>query len=286
MLKPGGGSNRRRSDRISVSLPIHIRGADANNKRVNEPSRTVEVGRTGTKFSLKAALKPNQKITIGNIRRETEANFRVVGKVSGPESKLVYWGAECLDSSANFWGISFPPPEEGDEAAGRILLECGTCTTQELSYLSDLETEVFSLTTRVVRECKPCAVWTEWFKPKPGTEAGTPGTGADAAESGKAGEAASPTSKPKANRASRRLSLKMSACILTREGKEEVVKTINISKGGLAVQSRTEYPKDAMLKVAFPYHAGGGNIFVLSRVVRVSPGEEKGTFMVGIQYMR
>ena len=78
----------------------------------------------------------------------------------------------------------------------------------------------------------------------------------------------------------------MSACILTREGKEEVVKTINISKGGLAVQSRTEYPKDAMLKVAFPYHAGGGNIFVLSRVVRVSPGEGKGTFMVGIQYMR
>ncbi len=286
MPKPGGGSNRRRSDRISVSLPIQVRGADPKEKQLNEPSKTVEVGRTGTKFPLKAALRPNQKIKIGNIRRNTEANFRVVGKVSGPESDLNYWGAECLDSSPNFWGINFPPPEEGDEAAGRILLECGTCTAQELSYLSDLETEVFSLTTRVVRECKPCAVWTEWFKPKPGTEAGTPVTGADAADSGKAGEAASPTAEPKSSRASRRLSLKMSACILTREGEEEVVKTINISKGGLAVLSRAEYPKDTMLKVAFPYNEGGGNIFILSRVVRVSPGEGKGTFMIGIQYMR
>lgn len=284
MPKLGGGSNRRRSDRISVSLPIQVRGADPKDKQVNEPSKTVEVGRTGTKFSLKAELRPNQKIKIGNIRRSTEANFRVVGKVSGPDSKLIYWGAECLDSSANFWGITFPPPEEGDEAAGRILLECGSCKAQELSYLSDLETEVFSLTTRVVRECKPCVDWTEWFKPE--TEAGAPATGAGAAGSGKAEGAASPTSKPKSNRASRRLSLKMSACILTREGGEEVVKTINISKGGLAILSRVEYPKDAMLKVAFPYNEGGGNIFILSQVVRVSPGEKKGTFIIGIQYLR
>ena len=107
MPKPGGGSNRRRSDRISVSLPIHIRGADANNKRVNGPSKTVEVGRTGTKFSLKAALKPNQKITIGNIRRETEANFRVVGKVSGPESELVYWGGGVPGLISEFLGDQF-----------------------------------------------------------------------------------------------------------------------------------------------------------------------------------
>ena len=175
MRNPPGGSNRRRSDRISVSFPIQVRGVDPKDKQLNEPFKTVEVGRTGTKFPLKTNLRPNQRIKIGNIRRSTEANFRVVGKVSGPEPNLNYWGAECLDSPANFWGINFPPPEEGDEAAGRILLACGNCKAQELSYLSDLETEVFSLTDRVVRECKPCALWTEWFKPKPGTEAETAG---------------------------------------------------------------------------------------------------------------
>lgn len=80
-------------------------------------------------------------------------------------------------------------------------------------------------------------------------------------------------------------SLQMAACFQTREGQEEIVKTVNISKGGLAVLSRTEYPKDCLLKVAFPYNLGGGNIFILSQVVRDSPGKDKGTFMIGIQYI-
>ena len=202
MRNPAGGSNRRRSDRISLSLPVQVRGVGPKDKQLNDPSKTVEVGRTGTKFPLKTDLRPNQRIKIENIRRGTEANFRVVGKGSGPEPKLNYWGAECLDPPTNFWGINFPPPEEGKEAAGRVLLACGTCKAQELSYLSDLETEVFSLTDRVVRECNPCAVWTEWFKPKPGTEAKTPAT---AAGSEAAGAAASSPAKAKSNRASRRL---------------------------------------------------------------------------------
>ena len=260
MRNPAGGSNRRRSDRISVSLPIQVRGVDPKDKQLNESSKTVEIGRAGTKFSLKTKLRPDQRIKIGNIRRSTEANFRVVGKVLGPEADLNYWGAECLDSPANFWGINFPPPEEGNEAAGRVLLACGTCKAQELGYLSDLETEVFSLTDRVVRECKPCALWTEWFKPKPGTEAKTPATAADS-EAEAAGAAASSPAKAKQSRANRRLSLQMAACFQTREGQEEIVKTVNISKGGLAVLSRTEYPKDCLLKVAFPYNLGGGAIY-------------------------
>ena len=245
-------------------------------RQLNEPSKTVEIGRTGTKFPLTTDLRPNQKIKIANIRRSTEADFRVVGKVSGPDSELNYWGAECLDIPANFWGISFPPREEGDEAAGRVLLACGTCKAQELSYLSDLETEVFSLTARVVRECKPCGVWTEWFKPEQEKKGKRrPGAAAD-----------SSPAKPKQNRANRRLSLKMPACLQTREGEEEIVKTVNISKGGLAVLSRTEHPKDSLLKVSFPYNVGGGNIFILSRVVRILPGEDEGTFMLGIQYLR
>ena len=53
MRNPAGGSNRRRSDRISLSLPVQVRGVGPKDKQLNEPSKTVEVGRTGTKFPLK-----------------------------------------------------------------------------------------------------------------------------------------------------------------------------------------------------------------------------------------
>ena len=56
--------------------------------------------------------------------------------------------------------------------------------------------------------------------------------------------------------------------------------------GGLAVLSKKNYPKDALLKVASPYHQGGGNIFVLARVVRVAPTEEPETFLYGLEYLR
>ena len=54
----------------------------------------------------------------------------------------------------------------------------------------------------------------------------------------------------------------MTACLQAREA--EVVKTVNISTGGLSVLSRKGYPKGSLLKVAFPYHKGGSNIFVLA----------------------
>ena len=125
MPKPGGGSNRRRSDRISVSLPIHIRGADTNNKRVNEPSRTVEVGRTGTKFSLKAELKPNQKITIGNIRRETEANFRVVERFQGLNPNWFIGGRSAWTHQRISGGSVFRHPRKALKRRGEFCWNAG-----------------------------------------------------------------------------------------------------------------------------------------------------------------
>ena len=278
-------SERRKSDRISVSLPVHVHGT-GDESGLSEPSKTVEVGRSGAKFPLMAELKPNQRLNIQNLRRETKAAFRVIGRVPGPDKTKTYWAVECLDSPTIFWGINFPPLQKGQEAAGRVLLKCVECDSQELSYLSDLETEVFGLTSRVLRECSHCNGWKDWIEPEPGTEALGPAPPDPPPEEEKPQlEPPRPGGKP-SRRANRRLSLEMDACIQTRDGEEEVGRTINISKGGLAVLVRGDYPKDSLLKVAFPYNAGGGNIFVLSRVVRAVPSEEEGVVMLGIQYLR
>ena len=196
----------------------------------------------------------------------------MVGKASGPDPDVIYWIAEQLDPSVAFWGIYFPPMEEEQEAAGRTLLECGRCKRQELSYLSDLEAEVFNYTQRVHHQCEACGDWTEWLNPEPGTEGRVP--------------VAVPEPLETQRRLHRRLSLQMQVCLRTREGEEEVLATSDISTGGLAVRSTKKYAKGALLKVAFPFQRGGANIFTLSKVVRVSPTEKPSITLYGIQYLR
>ena len=262
----------RRSHRILVSMPIRVGGKDLEGFPIQEFSRTLEVSRHGGKFGLKANVGPNLKINILNVHTRVEAPFRVVGKVSSPDPDVIYWIAEQLDPSVLFWGIYFPPMEEEQEAAGRTLLECGRCKRQELSYLSDLEAEVFNYTQRVHHQCEACGDWTEWLNPEPGTEGRVP--------------VAVPEPLEKQRRLHRRLSLQMQVCLRTREGEEEVLATSDISTGGLAVQSTKKYAKGTLLKVAFPFERGGTNIFILSKVVRVSPTEKPSITLYGIQYLR
>ena len=262
---------KRRSDRIALTLPIKLQGTTATGAQFEEYTTTVVVGRNGAQFGSKTALYPMQKIRIQNVRQQTEALFRVVGEVAGPDSDVTLWGVEALKPSLDFWGVYFPALGEGEEATARILLRCRKCKGQELCYLSEVETEVFSLAQRVHHHCKTCGDWTEWSRPEMGKE-GEP-------------REAVPKAREKKGRVHRRVSLRMQACIRTREGGEEVVGTANVSPGGLAVRSKKEYLKDVLVKVAFPYQPGGVNIFVLGRIVKVSTTEEPGTFLYGIQYL-
>ena len=260
---------KRRSDRVAIALPIRVRGTDLTGRDFEEFTKTVEIGLNGAKFSLKRLLRANQKIEILNVRQGVRVPFRVVGQVSAPDSDGIFWGAECVGLSPSFWGIHFPPVQEAQEAAARMLLQCTECNSQAVSYLSDLETEVFDLTQRIVRFCDPCQRWREWQKAP-----------AEAQASVSPAAAPAPGSE---QRKHRRLPIQMTACIQSRE--EEVVKTINISTGGLAVLSKTGYPKGSLLKLAFPYHKGGSNIFVLAQVARVSETGEPDLHYYGIEYV-
>ncbi len=262
---------KRRSDRIAMALPVQVKGTDLNGADFEEFTRTVEIGLNGAKFSLKRLLAANQKIEIHNVRHGGQGPFRVVGQVSSPDSPGIFWGAECVGLSPSFWGIYFPPVQEAREAAARMILLCTECRNQAVSYLSDLETEVFDLTQRIVRFCDPCQRWSEWQRPPGETE-----------------ETVSPAAATAAGsdlRKHRRLPVQMTACLQSRESEEEVVKTINISTGGLAVLSKKGYPKGSLLKIAFPYHKEGSNIFVLAQVARVSETDEPDLQYYGIEYV-
>ena len=261
---------RRQSDRIEMVLPIRVQGIDASGNRFDEETETSQVALRGVKLGLKTSLQPTQEIPIRIVHKNVEAPFRVIGQVPGPEGALIYWGAECLDSTPDIWGIEFPPIEEGRESTARLLLQCVQCSSQNMFYLSDLEAEVFSLTKRLHHRCITGSDWTDWADPEsvehlPGEPAHPPW---------------------KVPRAHPRIELGMRACVLTREGEEEIVETANNSAGGLAVLSKKNYETGSLLKVAFPYQEGKGNIFLLARIIRVAPTDVSEVVLYGIQYVR
>lgn len=255
-----------------MELPILLIGTDVEGRKFEEFTKTAEVGLFGAKFESKRILSSRQKIEILNLRNETDAIFRVVGQVPGSDPGRVFWGAECVGLSPDFWGVHFPRLVEEKQRAARMLLQCGECKNFAVSYLSDLETEVFDLTRCVTLFCDSCARWTRYLLPAPGAEGAAKGSFS--------------ASKNRELRKHRRLPLRMRACLQTREGREEKVRTLDISAGGLSILSQRKYPQGSLLKVAFPYNEGGSNIFVLAQVVRVSPTNAGGYMYYGIEYLR
>lgn len=58
------------------------------------------------------------------------------------------------------------------------------------------------------------------------------------------------------------------ACIQCPNAGEEFVELVDISKGGASFRSQKVYSLGSWVRIAAPCTVGGGNIFVLARVVR------------------
>jgi hypothetical protein len=270
---------KRRSDRISVELPIIIRGTDALGEDFVESARTIVIARYGAKILCLHKLTPQLEISIHCLMTGLDSDARIVGLVrAAPEG--IYYGIELLNQEVDLWGVEFPPVEESETAIGRALLECTRCRRRELVYLNEFEAEVLERSRSFWRHCKRCAdinLWKEtWLR-------------ADE-ELPQEVEAAAPVvlpPPPKRTRNDRkhtRLDIQMEACIRDPQGLEEVVVTENVSCGGLRFKSKKRYAEGWMVEVALPYTRGGANIFSTARVkyAQAVPGKDERVY--GVAY--
>lgn len=261
---------RRRSDRVSVQLPIVISGTDALGEDFVESARTIVIARYGAKILCQHKLAPQLEITIHCLMTGEESDVRIVGFVRAG-SEGIYYGVEILDQEVNLWGVEFPPIEESEAAIGRALLECTRCRRRELVYLNEFEAEVLERSASLWRHCKRCAdtnLWKEtWLR-------------ADEELPQEVEAAVLPPPPPKRTRDDRkhtRLEFHMKARIRDPQGWEETVVTDNISRGGLRFTSEKHYAEGWMIEVALPYSQGGANIFSAARIryVQDVPGKEE-----------
>ena len=276
-------TGKRASERIELEMSIEIAGTDCLGFQFFDRTRTVVISRHGGKIVLERKLAPQQEVTVRCLSTGLEAAACIVGQLEKCTGSYCY-GIKFLDEKDNIWDIKFPPLTDSDKTMGRALLECMGCKMQEMTYLDDLELEVLELNGDLSRLCKHCQEVSYWRKskgemPEPEVRAPPPPLSPPPAPTPSPAPA-----QPKDRRREPRRETRVTACVRTSHLGQDMVKTRNVSRGGLCFTSPWEYAEGEDIEVAVPYSPGGGNIFLPAKIVWVNFLESEGTRIYGAAY--
>lgn len=106
-------TERRRSVRVSESLPLNIRGIDLLGQPFEERTATLALNLHGCKYASKHHLPKNSWVTLELARGFELHNVRArVASVHHPHSVREYFQiAVELETPANIWGLEIPPSD-------------------------------------------------------------------------------------------------------------------------------------------------------------------------------
>ncbi|MGB6265675.1 MAG: PilZ domain-containing protein [Candidatus Acidiferrales bacterium] len=276
----------RRSDRVSLTLLLEVSGADSQGREFKEPARTLLINRGGAVIVLERELKADQHV---QVKRQAAAEAhrqgmaRVVGQFGREKDGFLY-GIEIIDSTADIWGIEFPPVAESEEAVARMLLECTYCGMREVAYLNELELRGFESNRGIARHCKTCGVPSIW------TQAPHEDEKKIAARAGRRrlseGPDVLPESGEQRERQRLRVRTRLTACVRQAGVDDELAVCEDISPIGMCFRSKRHYDTDAAIQVAVPYAPNAANIFLPARIVYSEEIPKAGLFRHGTEYRR
>ncbi len=273
-------AEKRRSDRLMLTIPLRVTGVDDRGQAFEKEARTINLNRHGARIQLRLPLKSGQVLGLVNLITRRGGNFRVVGPTQPYSEGGGEWGVECLDAAKNIWGIQFPAPLEPEGETPGALLECRTCHTVALTHLSLVEVEVLESAGIFSRRCEQCGQETPWGYAE--TQIAMQSPPEDSAMSAEAPAAATGAEK----RRHRRVSLQLPVLIRDYYGGTEVTKSENVSKGGFCFASEKSYLLGAGIMVVCPYSATSSaqNIEVRARIVRRRNLEGTNRIIYGVRY--
>jgi hypothetical protein len=103
-------SNRRRSQRLFLQIPVVVEWQLANKSECSERAQTVVVNAHGALVELGVSLDTGQRVLLRNLR-SNESIASVVKLVTPGESGKLNVALEFVDPNPSFWHISFPPED-------------------------------------------------------------------------------------------------------------------------------------------------------------------------------
>ena len=229
---------QRRSDRIYLQIPVRVSGTDARGGHFEEESVTVSVNEHGGCITLSHSLTPGQTIHVKNLLNHQEQECRVIALVREVFSDRAEWGTELTDPTIEFWGIKFTPPPESVEP--KALIQCQACSQVVLAPLSSSGYDILLHTGMLSRHCDRCGETTRWQPRELPTASGT----------------ASPTAQALIHderRRTRRRRLAMRLQLHRASGQTEIVRTSDVSKGGLSFFSPNVFRVGEKVSFILPF---------------------------------
>lgn len=254
----------RQSDRIRYAFRLRIAGLDSALRQYLEQAYTEVVTRDGGLIVAPVSLVAGAELILERDQRKARA--RVVGQV-GIRNEYFLYGIQFTEPGAeDFWGINFPSASSTSDA-GRTVLQCTKCGRQELLHLGEVDIMVLEQTASMPHQCPACKLDTLWNRP---ALLGDPNivTGSDAYQLHST--ASFSRSRNTNDRKFARLSMKnIRACLQRPDLADDVVRVLDISRGGIRFLSLIDYSPGTRVMVSVPYTAGGANVFLPARIARV-----------------
>jgi PilZ domain len=260
----------RRSDRVQMELAVSISGTENDGRGFLEQAKTIVLSRHGAKILISRKLTPDQEVNLRCLRTRKETVARVIGQIASQSDGFVY-GLQFLDPEVNMWSIEFVALDESASAAGRVVLECLHCKTRQVIHLDEFEVEVLEMNQLLSRPCARCRDTTMW---RPSADPSLPDQGAT-----------TPAPRTRNDRKFLRLNMQVPACVRTSRYGEDVVTTVNFSRGGVRYKSKRGYTVGEVVDVSLPYSPGNANIFTPTRILYAEEIVPEGVSVYGAQYL-
>jgi PilZ domain len=254
---------RRRSDRLWLTVPLRFKSVDSNGVSVELDGRAISLSRHGARIQYPLPLGKGQAVVVRSPAGNHEAKFRVVEPIVSPKEKDGEYGIECVNEDENFWGIDFPARTEGEGTDAKALLECRICHNMALVPLALSEVEALRTIGKVGITCHHCKAETPWCYAEVRVRVHP---AHDESYQGPTSWIASAI--PPLERGHRRVYMQVPLGLRDSRGSAEVTKTENISKCGFCFTSEKKYLPGEIVMSVFPLDPVSQKTELPARIVR------------------
>ena len=109
-MEDAGSREKRRSERVKLSVPVIVMTETPERERVQEVTHTITVNAHGGLFKLKMEVLPGQPMILTNMQTKLEQRCRVVRVEHLPRAEFGV-AFEFERPAPEFWSVELPPAD-------------------------------------------------------------------------------------------------------------------------------------------------------------------------------
>jgi hypothetical protein len=103
-------ANRRRSQRVLMTVPVRVSGQTGIGAHFEEETRTVAISAHGAAILVSTQVHRGQRLTLSNVQTKAALEC-VVAHIDRRQSDQPQVGVEFVLPNPMFWHVAFPPKD-------------------------------------------------------------------------------------------------------------------------------------------------------------------------------